>query len=268
MSAEVLPSDGGAAPAGITVEYTQTETADTLQRSRVETGPVHLIQARRDLFRGFGASGIGVSPEDGDGTVTDHRSVGLKSTVYKSAAGRASLTITFEDIPAEGNSDASDSDYAEGGTEFVELSGMDVIRDIKVAPYFDALTSSQKVEVQARWDDRLPEDTHWAGLAKTLYRHLAHGQESYIETAYELRRSYSTFSSKTAKLAAANSNTVQALPDIGRLERLVGTLPSGEWLKKPTTVNYERENGWRVSEHYQGAPKWSVVYGGTWSPTS
>jgi len=264
--AEILLPDSGAELSGMEVAYEATETPDTLSRKIVYTGPISLVQAKRDELRTIGEQGTGVVIPDGNGEVTDPRGVALRSITYGTQKGRGTLTVNFEDIPAVGNTDALAEDYAEGGTEFLELSGVDVVRDIKTAPYFDALSSADKLAVQQTFDDRLPPDSSFTALMDTLYGHLANGQEGYLQTSYELRRTYTTSSTKEAKVSAANSNTVQALPDIGRLQKLVGTLPAGEWLKKPTTVNYERQAGWRVTEHYQWAPKWSIVYGGTWNP--
>jgi len=57
---------------------------------------------------------------------------------------------------------------------------------------------------------------------------------------------------------------VTALPSlsVGMLD-LVGTLPEGEWLYKPPQVEYVQRGVWSVSQEWNWAPKWSIVYGGT-----
>jgi hypothetical protein len=59
---------------------------------------------------------------------------------------------------------------------------------------------------------------------------------------------------------------VQDLPEMSsRLKNQIDALPTGEWLKKPTQVRYLGKEGTDVSLEYQWAPKWSVIYGGTFT---
>jgi hypothetical protein len=103
-------------------------------------------------------------------------------------------------------------------------------------------------------------------LEQELFGHLVHGQETYIETAYEFRQTWVVESTKALKLASSNANTVQDLPPLGKtLENLIDSLPSGEWLKKPTTCRSLGKNGWEVTVTYQYAKKWSVIYGGSFT---
>lgn len=170
--------------------------------------------------------------------------------------GRASLTVAYEREP---------SDIRRLGIQ--ELAAFDVIRDIRCAPYFASLTNKQISDVMASWDDRDGGDViGWDDLEFSLYGHLAHGQESYIETAYEFRQTFQTTSVRKIRKAASNPNTVQDLPVLTEtLQNLVDAMPTGEWLKKPTSVTYAGRKGWTVTLVYQWAPKWSVIYGGSFT---
>jgi hypothetical protein len=169
--------------------------------------------------------------------------------------GRASLTVAYEREP---------SDIRRLGIQ--ELAAFDVIRDIKCAPYFESLTNDEISEVQLNWDNREGADILWSDLQLKLYGHLSHGQESYIETAYEFRQTFQTTSVRKLRKATSNPNTVRSLPQLtGTLENLIDALPDGEWLKKPTSVTYAGRKGWTVTLVYQWAPKWSVIYGGSFT---
>lgn len=184
---------------------------------------------------------------------------GIASLLYRSSNGRGTLTVNYGRTSSTGS-----IDMFEDGVQ--ELNAVDVVRDIKAAPYFEALSNAQMSYVQAAWDARLGADHLVGDLSKSLYGHMSHGQESYIETAYEFRQAFQTTSTKRLKAATSNPNTVQELPDLSpTLSSLIDSLPDGEWLKKPTTVQYAGRNGWTVSLTYQWAPKWSVIYGGTFT---
>lgn len=175
--------------------------------------------------------------------------------------GRASLTVAYEREP---------SDIRRLGIQ--ELAAFDVVRDIKCAPYFESLTNAEVSEVQLSWDNRDGGDICWSPLQSKLYGHLAHGQESYIETAYEFRQTFQTTSVRRIKVASSNPNTVRPLPSLTKtIQNLIDAMPKdkdgndGEWLKKPTSVTYAGRKGWTVTLVYQWAPKWSVIYGGTFT---
>lgn len=154
----------------------------------------------------------------------------------------------------------------EGRTGKQELLAIDVIRPIWAAPYWD-LGYVQLGEVRRAYEDGVLEvDGDWDLKQKQLFGHLVNGYESYYETAYVFRR---TFNASSGRLLAANTsvvNQVAPLPSLSpTLTRLIDALPTGEWLKRPTSVRNLERNGWEVSEEYLWAPKWSVVYGGTFT---
>lgn len=233
---EVLPTSAAAYDVAIekVIMPNESET-ETI----TETGTVAAIATRLAYYK---AAAVGLTSD-------------IASIAYRSANGRAAITVAYDRV---------DDDIRRLGVQ--EFYAVDVVRDIKAAPYFASLTNAQTSAVQSNWDARLGPVTEWTDLQKSLYGHMAHGQESYIETAYEFRQTYQTTSNKKIKAATSNPNTVQDLPALTRtLENLVDAVPAGEWLKKPTTVQYAGRKGWTVSLTYQWAPKWSVIYGGTFT---
>jgi hypothetical protein len=177
---------------------------------------------------------------------------GTLSTQYVRSGERSILVETDED-----------------GTQ--ELYGFDVVKDIMTAEYFKALSPADKAECRELWEDRTatPPDG-WATAKKVLFYHLQNGVETYTDTAYEFRRTFTTSSSETLKKSASDPNTVvltALLPPLSSaMKNLIDALPTGEWLKKPITVTYAGKSGWVVCESWQWSWKWSVVYsGGTWT---
>lgn len=232
-------------PNGTAAYYQEVEEVETpedgIVRTVTETGEKASIDNRRTFYRSQALMFTS----------------GISAIVYRSSNGRATLTVSYGRVAQQGEV------YDD---QVQELSGVDVVRDIKCSPYFAELTNDQVTAVQLAWDERSGAVSTWSNLQKSLYGHMAHGQESYVETAYEFRQVFQTTSTSQIRKAASNPNTVQNLPSLSpALSNLIDELPSGEWLKKPTTVQYAGKRGWTVSQTYQWAPKWSVIYGGTFT---
>jgi hypothetical protein len=234
--AEVLPNSATAYDQRIDkVEMPDESTTTTI----TETGTVAAIDERIAYYR---AQAI----LNGD----------ISSISTSSSNGRASITVYYE---------RESWDMRRLGIQ--ELIAFDVVRDIRCAPYFEELTNEQIADVMAQWDNRGGVDIiGWDDLQISLYGHLAHGQESYIETAYEFRQTFQTTSLRKLNIAAKDPNTVQDLPMLSfTIGRLIKKLPDGEWLKKPVSVQYAGKKGWTVTLVWQWAPKWSVIYGGSFT---
>lgn len=244
--AEILPSTA----AGYDSTTQEIEMPnDGISREVTETGPKNIIDARRDFYRGLATMG----------------SSGIACLSYSESSGRASLTVSYNRTASLFESIGTDD-------EIQELSAFDIIRDIKSAYYFSPLTNDQVIAVdkafQNRWTQaEIPGYASWNDGQKSLLSHMAHGQESYIDTAYEFRRTFTTNSNKLLAISADNPNTVTTLPELTpTLKRLISTMPTGgEWLKKPTTLTYAGRRGWIVTETYQWAKAWSVIYGGSFT---
>jgi hypothetical protein len=179
----------------------------------------------------------------------------IASSSIDTHRGRGTLTINYRQLLQTGD--------VEG---VQELYGIDISRDIEANAYFEDLTNDEIAEVRKKTDMNDPLDAAWSDLQKSLYGHIMHGQSQYTDTYYELRWTRKTTSRRLLRVASANPNTVTALPRLSNaLNKLIDSLPTGEWLKKPTQVSSVGRRGWQVVETWQWAPKWSVVYGGTFT---
>ncbi len=185
------------------------------------------------------------------------RTFEVVSSSRREARGRGALDVTYRQILTTAGTE---------GTQ--ELYGVDVGRDIYSAPYFESMTNAQLMAVRTAFESQDADliDPGWSTLQKRLFGHLAHGQEQYIETYYELRWTIKATSRRLLNIDVATVNTVQALPTLAdAMTKLIGTLPAGEWLYKPVQVASIGRNGWQVVRTWQWAKKWSVIYGGTFT---
>lgn len=165
-----------------------------------------------------------------------------------------------------------------------ELYGVDIVRDIRAAPYFctggtGAVTDDNAVVVTKAADLKLKEAeitlancglawASWTDGMKQLRYHLLHGNESYYETGFILRRSMQGLITSQLKQTFSDLNKVVAAPTFkSDMDNLIYALPEGEWLHKPPQVEYVGGGKWNVQEEWHWAEKWSVVYGGTWKLT-
>ena len=181
----------------------------------------------------------------------------VAGTVAEYARGRGNITVSFIREATE-------------NPAVQMLYSMDLIRDIYAAPYFAVLTDTAIGEVRDVFESQPREaaPSGWSEKQKQLYGHLLRGQDSYYETAYEFRQVWSTGSQQELRIAATGINTVQTLPTLNTvMRRLIGDLPTGEWLKKPTVMYPVGKGLYQVEETYHWAVKWSVVYGGTFTGT-
>jgi len=183
----------------------------------------------------------------------------VESLVTSESRGRGTLTINYARRLIQGVE-------TDDGTQ--ELYGIDVVRAIELAPYFATLTNAQIKDVKdwLNQADSVDPKPAWNALGLALWGHYIHGQDTYTETAYELRITRQVSGGKQLGVAAANPNRVVTLPRLSAsLSRLISALPAGEWLKKPIGVQSAMRRGWTVTESYQWAPQWSVIYGGTFT---
>jgi hypothetical protein len=256
MATEILPGTAD----GIEETLIDTETPQFgRQVVREFTGPTSALETLRDGYRD--ATGL-------DGTVG--------SMELRTSRGRGTLRVNFQRIWTQ-------IDPADQSVQ--ELNAFDVIRPIYTAPYFRTLTApliasirdaaeqqltpAEVDNVAALYDEGAGAGQKWgtraaAGKAWQLLGHLQLGIESYAETAYEFILTWRSTSTAQLRIAADDANTVQRLPNLsGVMARLIGDLPAGEWLKKPTTVTSVGGGIFAVRVSYLWAVKWSIVYGGT-----
>jgi hypothetical protein len=184
----------------------------------------------------------------------------------RTSRGRGTLRVTCARIWEEVDTDSQ---------TVQELNAIDVTRSIYVAPYFRTMSLALIASVRKAFENQLTaaeiavvaSADSWGaagGLPYKLLGHLRLGMDSYNSTAYEFSKTWRTTSTKELKIASSSINTVTTLPTLsGVMLKLVDALPTGEWLKRPTTVTSAGGGWFNVRSSYLWAPKWSVVYGGT-----
>ena len=210
---------------------------------------------------------------------------GIESVELTGAQGRCKVVATYA-------TDLVDDDV----TIIEELYAVDMLKDILNAPYFNtggaaALTDNEAVVVRAVSEQGLVDDStgegsidayvhrnglsgsflwaNWTEAMKQLRYHMLHGNESYLETRFILRRSKYGVQTSEVNLTFGDINTVVDTPSFSTpMTSLISSLPAGEWMKKPPSVSYLGRGRWRTEEEFHWADKWSVIYGGTWKWTA
>jgi hypothetical protein len=238
---EILPSTGDP----IEVTRTRTATADRGEETiTTKRGPVALVEAQYEAD----LAGLAFDP--------DKSQLSFDAT----GNGRGTYRITNARSLTGGISDPET-----GGLQ--ELSSVDVSRPWYTAPYFATLSTEEIALTRRAVEDGIGDPVGVLSGQKSyqLFGHMVRG-DNYYATAYLFRRTFRTTSGSVLVLAASNINTVQPLPALNStVGNLIGSLPVGEWLKRPTTCRYLGREGWDVSDEYLWAPQWSVVYGGTFT---
>jgi len=196
----------------------------------------------------------------------DEASVAADYDTYKAAmVASTATTISSLSYTAVGGRATFIRRYVRENQDIEELYGIDVIKDIATAPYFDDLTDANIIAVRTAFENSEAADAGWNAKQKNLYMHLARGSESYFETQFILRVTKHSVLLTAAAASFADINTVVTAPTLSsNMSALVASLPSGEWLKKPPSVENLGKGRWRVVQEYHWAKKWSIIYGGTW----
>ena len=235
---------------GISVEESEvTIPGVSVTKTRVESGPTTSIETNAAAFLAANDSTIA-------------------SVSTRTGNGRGSLTVEY-------TRNTILLDELGEQEEVQELISVDSIRDLRQAPYFAitaptvnlyAMTNSEILEVDTAIDNREAATTSWNNGQKVYYGHRARGFDTYLETVYEFRNSKQVTSQKILNASVDNPNTKQDLPQLSStMKRLINSLPTGEWLKKPTSIISSGDRGWTVSQVYQWAPELSVIYGGSFT---
>ena len=193
------------------------------------------------------------------------------------AQGRARLVASFGRI-------TEDAEHGNTVTTVEELYAIDIIRDVRAAPYFctggtGALTDDEACVVTKAVDHKLTQAeiivptvtiawAAWTAGMKQLRYHMLHGQESYYETGFILRRSLQGIQTSPIKASFAAINTVVTAPSppmSSGMNQLIQSLPAGEWMYKPPQAEYLGKGRWRITQEWHYAKQWSKIYsGGSW----
>jgi hypothetical protein len=172
----------------------------------------------------------------------------LASLGYEANKGRARLIMR----------------YVRENQNVEELYAVDVIRDIREANYFSTLTDAQITAVKVVDENNGAEVAGWVALQKTLFKHLRHGASSYVDKQFILRTSSFVSMASLIEADLSNVGTVVSTPTLSAdMQRLIKTLPSGEWLQGPMSAEHLGRGRWRLDNELQWAKKWSIIYGGT-----
>jgi len=214
-----------------------------------------------------------------DGTVIPR----VASVSSESTDGRSRLIVRF------GRKYLDDETTAQHGAEvqvIEELYAVDIVKDIRNAPYYNSGGDAALTDEEAAWVTECADHNYsdaeitsqakqrglhdllffsgWTAAMLSLRYHLLHGASQYIETGFIFRRSLHGVRTAAINVSFADVNTVIPQPTFFTvMEALVGTIPTGEWLKKAPYVEYIGKGRWRCTEEAQWAEKWSVVYGGS-----
>lgn len=191
--------------------------------------------------------------------------------------GRASLTVR-----------RADQQYGEPGegTKFNvgvdQLYPIDITKDVAAAPRYNDLEATMIVAVkksitegediesaQLTWNETVDPTVPELNMMNELYKRYAHGENTYLETAYIFRRTYITSSQLRAITLLGTVNTVitqAALLAVlnDQVSAIIEELPAGEWLVRTPEVEFIGKGKYHISEEYQWAEQWSDLYtGGT-----
>jgi len=241
MSTEILPS-GTDGLEQVTEKEWDAEIGEI--ESTSYEGPVSAIESQYDTWI------------SGNNPFTSSEPVRVR---LRTQRGRGTVTATTERRVKQLYRVVDDSGMQ-------ELLGVDVSRPLYLADYFSSLTNAEILEVRAAFEDGAAADGSWSALQDKLYGHLVHGMEEYWETAYIFRQTYSTTDTDRIRADSSEPNTVQSLPRLSwRMRTFIDSLPTGEWIRKPTRVQHLGRQGFEVSVEYQWAKEWSVIYGGSFT---
>jgi hypothetical protein len=151
------------------------------------------------------------------------------------------------------------------GKPIYELWGNDLYKPVQTHPYFDSLTPAEFLAVRQAMDDGTEITS--ADKKQELWELENRGTVEYLESAYVLRETKNV--SKRSVLAASydNVNRVESPPDTAQVNRLIGSLPAGQWLKKSPQVRQYGARRWQIVQEWWWAVTWSaILYGGTGAP--
>ena len=204
----------------------------------------------------------------------------IRSLAYRRRNGRATLTAGY------GREDGNVDSYPDDVTMIEELYGVDIIRDIRSAPYWSTTVGTVLTDDNIAWvsecverkyneaqitsvgdTDSKPNWSAWSDSMKQLRFHMLHGQDSYYETGFIMRQSLYGVRTSQVQAAFTNANTVVTAPVFKTaMLALIEAFPpaTGEWLLKPPQAEYLGHGKWRVTIEYHWAEAWSIIYGGTW----
>ena len=183
---------------------------------------------------------------------------------YQPQKGSSPATLTLTGI-----ADGSKAALATAVTTY-ELIPQEVLVPVHLHSAFNALTAADCADCYNRAEDTTVTTTPagWSTAKAGLYSLLLQRTMQVAEVSYVLRRTKLCNSIGSTAASYTNVGKVDAPPSPGGL---LGSLPSGEWLKKAPAVRQigmlPWQNRWQVVDEWQWAKKWStILYAGTGTP--
>lgn len=154
----------------------------------------------------------------------------------------------------------------EDGKPIYELWSNDVYKPVQAHPYFaDSLTSDQFLDVRKAMDESTSITTE--DKAQELWELLNKGTVEYLESAYVLRETKNVSKRSVISASFTDVNRVSDPPDTAQVNHLIGSLPTGEWLKRSPQVRQFGARRWQITtEWWWGEKVSAILYGGTGTP--
>lgn len=181
--------------------------------------------------------------------------------------GKGLGTLTVQKADAE---TVIGTQVENGVTKLYEMFANEYLRPVEQNAWFSGdsgLTAAQINEVYASFESRSTSPSFSTDLQNQLFELLSKGTESYFESGYVIRESKIVNGRNAVQANFVNVNRVSTPPDGAAANTLIGSLPSGEWLKKSPNVRQISKTKWHIETEWWWAEKWSaVLYGGTGSP--
>lgn len=151
----------------------------------------------------------------------------------------------------------------EDGPDIYELIANELSNPIYTHTYFSSLTAQNIHDVRKCFETGKPDSSLFDAKQLELLSFLQKGVESYLESSYVLREVKTLSNRSLTKADYASVNTVVTPPNVSAINKLIGALPSGEWLKKAPQVRMVSVRKWQVSTEWWWAKTWPVYLGGS-----
>ena len=181
---------------------------------------------------------------------------------YKIVAGFNPEWDSIDYEPGKGAATLTLTKSADGEAVY-ELTPNEISQSVAMHEAFDALSDADIESVYQAFNDY--SGSSLTGDKGKLYKLLIHGIEEYNVSQYVLRETKTVSKRSTVTASFDNVNTVSDPPDTSAVNTLIGTLPTGEWIKKSPVVRQVGSRRWQIiTEWWWTRKASSVLYGGTY----
>jgi len=184
---------------------------------------------------------------------------------YKAVAG-SNPTYDQLNIVYERGKGILSVSTVDDGTPQYELIANELSQPVSQHNYFKGtLTDAQIGAVIAAVQTQSPEV--FTGKQLELQNMLLSGVTEYMVSSYVLRETKQVSKRSSVSASFANVNLKDTPPATTTVNSLIGTLPTGEWLKKAPQVRLIGTKRWTIQTEWWWYEKLSaILYGGTGTP--